>query len=217
MSEADNRVKKGEFVEIKFTGYSNGEMFDSNIEEDLKKISPKSKPQKTIVAVGKDFVVSGLDKDLEGKEVGKKYSVEIQPREGFGNRKRELIRTIPLSAFKESEIKNPQAGMVLSLDNQLVKIIAVSGARVITDFNNPLSGKVLKYDYTITRIVKDDKEIVEAVFENIMRMVPEFDISGDKVIMKGPKGYDMFVNSFKDKFKDLTGKELDFEEKKEDE
>ena len=32
------KTKKHDFVEIKFTGKANNEIFDSNIEEDLKKI-----------------------------------------------------------------------------------------------------------------------------------------------------------------------------------
>ena len=36
-------IKKSDFVEIKYTGYSQGKEFDSNIEEDLKKINPKAK------------------------------------------------------------------------------------------------------------------------------------------------------------------------------
>ena len=34
-------VKKKDFVEIEYTGYANGEIFDSNIEADLKKINEK--------------------------------------------------------------------------------------------------------------------------------------------------------------------------------
>ena len=35
-------TKSKEFVELKYTGYANNEIFDSNIEEDLKKINENS-------------------------------------------------------------------------------------------------------------------------------------------------------------------------------
>src|SRR3989344_4571237 len=119
-------IKKGDFVEIKYTGYVNGEIFDSNIEEDLKILNPEAKPEKTIVAVGEGMVVVGLDKALEGKEMNKEYVVKFGHKEGFGDRNKDLIRTIPLKIFTEKNIM-PQAGMMFSLDNQIVRIVAVSG------------------------------------------------------------------------------------------
>ena len=38
-------AKKGDFVEIEFTGFTEGKPFDSNIAEDLKKISPEAKAE----------------------------------------------------------------------------------------------------------------------------------------------------------------------------
>ncbi len=206
-------TKKKDFVEIKYTGYANGEAFDSNIEEDLKKISDKSKPIKTIVAIGEGMVVRGLDKELEGKDIGKEYKVDIAVKDSFGERKRELIKTIPLKSFIEKKV-NPRPGMVLALDNYLVKIIAVSGARVITDFNNPLAGKNISYKFTITRKVEDDREKAEAIFSSVFKFVPEFEVR-DKIIVRGPRALEAFVKEASKGFREIMGKELDFEEKKE--
>ncbi|MCX8159036.1 MAG: FKBP-type peptidyl-prolyl cis-trans isomerase [Candidatus Pacearchaeota archaeon] len=206
-------VKKKDFVEIKFSGFANGELFDSNIEEDLKKLNPKAEPKKLIVVVGQGMVVEGLDKALEGKEIGKEYEIEVKAKEGFGERKKELVKTIPLKVFVEKEIY-PRAGMVLTMDNMLAKVIAVSGARVITDFNNPLASKNLRYKFKIIRKVEDEKEKATALFEFIFRFVPEFEIK-EEIVVKGPKIIEYYVKSFNEKFKELIGKELKFEEKKE--
>ncbi len=208
----DKTVKRNDFIELQFTGYANGEVFDSNVPEELKKINPEAKVQKTVIVIGEKMVVAGLDKDLEGKEIGKKYEVEIKKKDAFGDRKRELIRTIPLNAFKEKDAQ-PRVGMVLTFDNAMARIIAISGARVIADFNNPLSGKDLKYVYTIVRKVDDDKEKAEALFENYLRFVPEIEVK-EKVIAKGPKELEPVIKQLNDKFKDLIGKELSFSEKK---
>ena len=89
-------TKKNDFVELLYTGYSQGNVFDSNIEEDLKKIDPKGKVKKTIVVIGQGMVVPGLDKALEGKEIGKEYEIKLSAKEGFGERDRNLLKTIPL-------------------------------------------------------------------------------------------------------------------------
>ncbi len=206
-------VNKKDFVEIEYSGYVNGELFDSNIEEEVKKLNPEGKGEKTIIAVGEKMVVVGLDNDLEGKEVGKDYSVTVSPEEGFGNRDRSMIKTVPLKAFTDHKI-NPLAGMSFNIDNQLVKVIAVSGARVTTDFNNPMAGKEIEYRYKIVRKVEDEKEKVEGLFKNLFRMVPEFRLGENKVIVRGPKGMQVFVEAFNKKFEEIVGKGLDFEEVK---
>jgi len=205
-------INKNDFVEIKYTGYANGEIFDSNIEEDMKKLSPNVKPNKTIIAVGHEMVVKGLDNFLVKKEIGKEYSLVLKPSEAFGERRRELIKTIPLNAFREKNF-SPAPGMVVTLDNLMAKIIAVSGGRVIVDFNNPLAGKEITYTFTIIRKISDEKEKAEALFEVFFKFIPQFEIK-DKILVKRAKGLEIFVSSFNEKFKELIGKEIILEEDK---
>ena len=214
--ENKDKIKKNDFIEIKYTGFSNGEVFDSNIEEDLKKLNPKAKLRKTVVMVGQGMLVPGLDKALEGKELGKEYETTISPKEGFGERKRELVKTIPLRIFTEKKV-DPKPGMVLNMDNTLAKILAVSGARVIADFNNPLAGKELQYKFKVVRKIENEKEKTETILQLLFKFIPEFETKEKEVIVKGPKGLDQYINVVKDKFKELLGKELKFEELKKEE
>jgi len=207
-------VQRNDFIELKYTGYSNGEVFDSNIEEDLKKLDKKAEVKEAIIVVGQGMVLAGLDRALEGKEIGKEYKIKIGYREGFGERRKELIRTIPLKAFSEKKVE-PKAGMILALDNYIVKILAVSGARVIADFNNPLAGKDLEYKFKVIGKVDDENRKARTLFGAIFRFVPEFEVR-DKVIVKGPKELEGVVKIFSDRFKNLMGKGLGFEEKKVD-
>lgn len=209
----EQKTKKKDFIELKFTGIANNKIFDSNIEEDLKTLDEKAKPHKTIVCIGEGMVPLGLDKELESKETNKQYEVTIPSKEAFGPRRKELIRIIPLKLFLEQKV-NPQTGMVFTLDNQLVKILSVSGARVTVDFNNPLAGKDITYKYKIIRILtnEDEKEKVEELLQFFLRFKPEFEIKENKVMLKGPKGFEVFINAFKEKFKELLNKELEFQE-----
>lgn len=207
-------VAKKDFIELKYTGKANGAIFDSNIEEDLKSLNPKIKPKKTIVVVGEEMVLKGLDDALEGKEIGKEYEITLSPKKAFGERNRSLIKTIPLNIFKEKKI-NPYPGMVLNLDNLMARIITISGARVITDLNNPLAGKEIHYKFLIIRKVTDEKEKIESLFEVFLKFIPEFDIK-DKIILKGPKPFEVLIKDLSPKFKDLLGRDLIFEYKKEE-
>ena len=206
-------ARKGDFIEIKFTGYVEGKPFDSNITEDLKHLNEKATPEKTIVIIGEQMVVRGLDKAFENKELNKEYRIKLTPQEGFGQRRREFVKTIPLKVFSQQRV-HPRPGVTLLLDNQLARIITVSGARVITDFNNPLAGKELEYKFTIMRIVTDKKEKAEAACKLIFQFVPEIEITENTITIKGPEILEQFINHNQAKFKELLGTEVLFQEAK---
>lgn len=204
-------IKKGDFVELKFTGFVDGKVFDSNISEDLKQVHDKAAPEKTIVIVGQKMVVKGFDHFLEGKELNKDYEVTLPPKDAFGSRKTELVRIIPLKVFHQQRL-NPRPGMSFVFDNQLAKVITISGARVITDFNNPLSGKDITYKFKISRKVEDLKEKAETVCKLVFRYVPEISVENDQVTINGPKILENFIKQTQDKFKEFLGKEVAFKE-----
>lgn len=204
-------VKKGDFVEIKFTGLVDGRVFDSNIKEEAKKVDERANPEKTVIIIGQRMVVKGFDEYLEGKELNKDYEIVLSPKEAFGQRRTELVRIIPLKVFHEQKL-NPKPGTSFVFDNQLAKIITISGARVITDFNNPLAGKEVTYKFSISRIVEDLKEKTETVCNLLFRHVPQVIIEGDSITINGPKILENFVNQSQSKFKEFLGREVSFKE-----
>ncbi len=102
--------------------------------------------------------------------------------------------------------------MVLTLDNHLVKILVVSGARVTVDFNNPLAGKDLAYQFTILRRVTDEKEKIEALCEYFFHFVPEIEIEESHIVIRGQKNLEYYINIFKERFEEILHKEIIFEE-----
>ena len=141
------KATKNDFVEVKFIGkVKDGEIFDTNIPVQAKKIDFKlENPKPLIVCIGQEMLIKGFDKALEEKEIGKQASVELAPKDAFQKRRKELVRLIPKKLFLAQKI-DPQPGMALALDNHLVKIVSVSGGRVLVDFNNPLAGKTIIYE-----------------------------------------------------------------------
>lgn len=204
-------VKRGDFIELRFTGKTDGNVFDSNEPAELKHLEQKEEQKPLWLIVGHKMIVQGLDTALEGKEIGKQYEIHVSPKEGFGVRQASLIRAIPLRMFHEQKV-DPKPGMSMMLDQALVQIRAVSGARVIADFNNPLAGKELDYTFTVVKKITDVKDKATTFFTWFLRGVPEFTVHGNKVTVKGPKILDHIMQTFKPKFVELVGAELAFEE-----
>lgn len=200
------KIKKNDFIEIEFTGRFNDKLFDTTNPKEAEKIglqNPKNiKP--LVISVGNQMLLHGLDEALEGKELNKKYSIHLYPKKAFGERDPNLIKTYSSKSFHNSDIA---PGMVLQLDNMIVKVLSVSGGRVTVDFNNPLAGKEVDYDFTVLRKITDDKEKIKSLQDYFFKQRFDFEIKNNKVIFK-----DNSVNKFLDllgqKFKDITGFEF---------
>ena len=207
------KLVKGDFIEIEFTGrIKDGDVFDSN-----KKDVAKEKAKPLIVCIGQGMVVPGLDKDLEGKELGKEYTLELLPKEAFGERQPALVKTLPIKVFHQQQI-NPQPGMSIMMDNYLVRINAVSGGRVIADFNNPLAGKTVVYTFTVTRKLENPEEKVKAVMNFFFNQEFKFSIEGNKLIIMMDKqkpeeaNMALLMDMMKDKFKEMLKLEVEVKE-----
>jgi FKBP-type peptidyl-prolyl cis-trans isomerase 2 len=207
-------IKKNDFVEIEFTGKSNNLVFDTTNKEEAKSIGLDVEVKPMIISVGNQMMVKGFDEILEGKEINKKYSIHLTPDKAFGKRQPGLVKILPIKVFHQQNM-NPAPGMTVQLDNYIAKVLSVSGGRVSVDFNNPLAGKDVDYDFTIKRIVEDNTEKINALQDFFFKMRFDFEIKDKKVIFKKPE-IRPFVDVFKPRFKEITG--LDFEvveEKKE--
>jgi len=203
------KVKKNDFIEIEFTGrVKDGEVFDTNIKSEAEKIGLELEDKPLIICIGKDMLVRGFDNSLENKEIGKNYSIELTPKEAFQERRRELVKLIPLKVFIEKKVA-PRAGMTLAIDDMLVKIISVSGGRVLADFNNPLAGKVVVYDFTIKRKIEDINEKINSIMDFFLRQRLEFKIENNKIIIETEEIYNQIIEMLNHQFKDALGMEME--------
>ncbi len=202
------KTKKNEFIEIEFTGKikDTGEIFDTNIKEEAQKIDSKAEPKPIIVCIGEGMLVKGFDKALEEKETGKKYTIELSSEDSFGKKDPKMIKLLPMSVFKQQNL-NPAPGMIFNFDNIIARIITVSGGRILTDFNNPLSGKEITYEFTIKRIISDENEKINSLQDFFFKKRFDFSINDKKITFN--KEAEPFLKLFKEKFKELLKKEID--------
>lgn len=163
-------VEKGVFIELDYTGRVDGRVFDTTIKEIAEKEGLKRGDTKPVlIQVGTGEVIKGVDEALLEMKEGEERTIKVPPEKGYGERRPELIRVVPLKAFKQSNIK-PVPGMLLTLDNMPAKVQSVSGGRVRVDFNHELAGKELEFQLKIVKVLKKPDEIINALKE---RLLPE--------------------------------------------
>jgi FKBP-type peptidyl-prolyl cis-trans isomerase 2 len=163
-------IKKGDFIELDYTARLKDDkiVFDTTSEEVAKATGNYNKKfnySPVVICVGEHHLIQGLDDALIGKNFGK-YTVEVSAENGFGKKRADLLKLIPLRLFKGDKV-DPYPGLEVNIDGQLGLVRSVSGGRVIVDFNHPLSGKDLVYDVEVKRQVTDPAEQVKAVLDLI--------------------------------------------------
>ena len=206
-------LKKKDFIEIEFTGRTkDGEIFDSNIKEDLKGSSNAEQAKPLRFCLGEDMFLKGIDDFLIGKDIGE-YEIELAPDKAFGYRDSKLVQMVPMRVFIQQKI-NPAPGLMFNFDGRMAKILTVSGGRVMVDFNNPLSGKIVVYKIKVLRKIDKLEEKVRALSDFLFRKDFKFEIKQEdkKIVMEVDKPMINFVEMFKDKFKEILGLELQIKE-----
>ncbi len=165
-------AKKGDFVEVTFVGKEkeSGKVFDTNDPAEAKRLKLNTEEHHLhplYACIGKQDVISGLDEAFDGKEVGKKYNIDVSFDKAFGKKDAKLYHLVSASKFKEQKI-DPYPGMQVTSNNMSGIIKTVSGGRVMVDFNHPLASKDLSYEFTIKRVLHDDKEKLDATLHTFL-------------------------------------------------
>lgn len=211
-------LKEKDFIEIEFTGrIKDGEVFDSNIKEDLKKANSDVEAKPFIFCLGENMFLKTIDEFLVGKpDTPASYEIELSPEKAFGKRNSELIQMVSLKMFQQHKI-TPFPGTMFNFDGRIAKILTLSGGRVLVDFNNPLAGKTLVYKIRVLRKIEDLNEKIRAFIEFLFKKDLKFEIKDKKLLIQVEKPMMDFVEIFKDKFKDIFNLELEVQEAKESE
>ena len=202
------KIQEKDFIELEFTARTEeGKVFDTTDKKEAEKAGlPLDATYVPIkICVGEGQLLKGIDKQLVGKEVGKEYEIALTPEEAFGLRDSRLVKIIPLKVFHEKQV-NPHPGLALAIDNLIATVRAVSGGRVITDFNHPFAGKKVLYSIKILRKIDEDKEKIGIMLERYAR-TDKFSLNEKEILLEKKLGQD-FTRELEKKIKELVG---DFE------
>jgi len=204
-------LKKKDFIEIKFTAkIKEGDIFDSNIKEDIEDIELKTKAKPFIFCLGEGMFLQGVEDFLIGKDIGE-YNIELSPEKAFGKRDANLVQMMSIKIFAEQNV-NPIPGVMFNFDGRIGKVLTVTGGRVMVDFNNPIAGKDVEYKVRILRKVEDINEKTKALIDFLFKRDLKFEIKEKKLTIEVEKPMKQFIEMFKDKFKEILSLDLEVRE-----
>jgi len=215
------KLKKGDFITLSYTGKlkESNQVFDTTDEKAAKDAgvyNEKSKYKPVTVCIGEGDVLKGLDEDLVGKEVSHSYIVEVPPEKGFGKKDTRLMKIVNTNIFIKNQI-NPFPGLQVNIDNMIGVIKSVSPGRTVVDFNHPLAGKILVYEFTIVGKVNEPIDKVKGMLSYHLAVeTPEVVVEHSTVRISNEIP-DLFKEQFEDKVKKLIPeiKKVEFKKKEE--
>ncbi len=183
---------KGDFIKLNYIGkLEDGTVFDTTYEDVAKEHGIYSENMRyggDVVVIGAGHLVMGLEEDIMDKDVGYEGEVVIPPEKGFGNWRPELVKMFSITKFE-----NPVEGARVNIEGRIGTITKVIGRRVRVDFNNPLAGKTIIYNYKIEEKVDDDLEKVKGLLQLYLNQDMKIEVSDNVVMIWIPNemGYDI--------------------------
>ncbi|WP_415231577.1 peptidylprolyl isomerase [Psychromonas sp.] len=96
---------------------------------------------------GSHYLVPGLESELEGKQVGDKFDVELEAKDAYGIFQEELVQQVPRSLFEG--VDEIEVGMSFQAETdqgpRSVEVTEVGEENVSIDANHPLAGMALRF------------------------------------------------------------------------
>lgn len=131
-------------VSIHYTLFNDdGDVIDSSVGHDA-----------LVYLHGQGNIISGLEQALQGKSIGDKLNVRIDPEDAYGGFMEERVQVIPRSMFEG--VDDLEVGMQFHADVSsgpgVVSIVAIDGDDITIDGNHPLAGQALTFDVEIVDI-----------------------------------------------------------------
>ncbi|GAB6862718.1 peptidylprolyl isomerase [Haloplanus litoreus] len=145
---------------------------EAGIDEEGHEFEPRT------IVIGGGHVFQAVDDDLIGKEVGDENTVHIDAVEAFGEFDPDDVRTVSAEKIDEDD-RYP--GAHVNVDGQQGHVETIIGGRARVDFNHPLAGEDLEYEYEIVDVVDDPEEQAEGLLGMYLDHTPEVWIQTDEV------------------------------------
>ncbi|WP_049925133.1 FKBP-type peptidyl-prolyl cis-trans isomerase [Halopiger goleimassiliensis] len=176
-------LQEGDFVELEYTAYTaDGEQLvdttDPEVaeEEGVDDQGQEFKPR-TIV-LGEGHIFEAVEEAIVGSEAGDSGTVTVPAEDAFGEYDPDNVETVSAEKIDEDD-RYPGANV--TVDGKQGYISTIIGGRARVDFNHPLAGEDVEYEYEIVDEVDDREQQAAGLFEMMLGFEPELWIETDEV------------------------------------
>ncbi|MFB6138266.1 MAG: peptidylprolyl isomerase [Halobacteriaceae archaeon] len=167
-AEDEGGLADGDFIRIEYTARTveDGDLVDTTDREvaeeaDVETEDREFEPRTLVLGAGQLFET--VEQDIIGREVGDKGSVVVPAEEAFGEYDEEELRVVSVERLPEDD-RYP--GAHVDIDGEHGHVQTIVGSRARVDFNHPLAGEDIEYEYEILEQVDDPIEQARGMFQS---------------------------------------------------
>jgi FKBP-type peptidyl-prolyl cis-trans isomerase SlyD len=181
--EEPSGLQHGDFVRIEYTARTaeTDQLVDTTDEDVAEEEGVDTSEQEfgpRVVVLGEGHLFGPVEDDIVGREVGEGGHVTVPAAEAFGEVDPDEVRTISVEKIPEDD-RYP--GAHVNVDGEHGHVETVIGGRARVDFNHPLAGEDVEYDYEVLEVVEDRLERAKGLFSMYVDLDPEMWIETDEV------------------------------------
>jgi len=182
-NEDADGLQDGDFVRLAYTARTvdEGELVDTTDAEvaeeaDVDTDEQTFEPRTLVLGAGQLF--ESVEEDIIGKEVGDEGSVVVPAAEAFGEYDDEQVRTVSSEKIPED---SRYPGAHVDIEGEHGHIVTIVGGRARVDFNHPLAGEDVEYEYEILGVVEDRVEQAQGLLSTYFDTELDMRIETDEV------------------------------------
>jgi len=183
-SETAEGLQSGDFVRLDYTARTveDGNIVDTTEpevaeeegldEEEGREFEPR------VIVLGEGHIFESVEEAIIGGEIGDSAEVTIPAEEAFGEYDPDQVKTVSADKIPEDE-RYP--GAHVDVDGQHGHVETIIGGRARVDFNHPLAGEDIEYDYEVVGEVDDRVEKAQGLISMFLDADLEMWIQTDEV------------------------------------
>ncbi|SFR71363.1 FKBP-type peptidyl-prolyl cis-trans isomerase SlyD [Halogeometricum rufum] len=181
--ETEGGIQDGDFVRLAYTVRTVEDdtvvdTTDEAVAEEAEIDTDEYEFEPRTIIVGAGHIFESVDDELIGAEVGDTGTVDIPAAEAFGEFDDDEVRTVSANKIDEDD-RYP--GAQVQVDGDQGRVETIIGGRARVNFNHPLAGEDLEYEYEILELVEDREEQAGGLLGMYLQQVPEVWIQTDEV------------------------------------
>ncbi len=180
--EAEDGLQDGDFVRIDYTARTieDGQLVDTTDEEVAEEegVADQGEFEPRVIVLGEGHLFPEVEDDIRGNGVGDEGSVVVPSEDAFGEYDEEEVRTVSADKIEEDD-RYP--GARIQIDGQQGVLETIIGGRARVDFNHPLAGEDIEYEYDILDTVEEDLEQARGLLNMFLDLDLEMWVDTDEV------------------------------------
>lgn len=117
--------------------------------------SSRERAEPIAMLLGHGGLIAGVERALEGRTAGERFSVTVVAEEAYGPRREGAIQRVPKKYFHRPERLKPGMTTTLALKEggrQTVIVRKIGMTAIDVDTNHPLAGKNLSFDIEVVEV-----------------------------------------------------------------